>query len=60
MDIAQLCWLFCAAKRPEPTLWEGSLEEVEQKLTGRENAGVNCLPHTWHMVGAQDMPGTAF
>lgn len=26
----------------------------------RENSGANCLPHTWHMVGAQDMSATAF
>lgn len=47
-DIAQLCWLFCAAKSPEPTLWEGSLEEVEQKLPATHLAHGRCARHARH------------
>lgn len=36
-------------------LFGGSTVESDGQ---RENSGANCLPHTWHMVGAQDMSAT--
>lgn len=38
-------------------LFGGSAVESDGQ---RETSGANCLPHTWHMVGAQDMSATAF